>query len=72
MCLAEEDSNGSSTFLLVTQSILSLFRNMKPCLTAIVYGYPWIMNWLTLEDGTEMLYRNVGNYRPTLCDIPEE
>jgi hypothetical protein len=62
----------SPTFLLLTQPILSLFGNMKPCLTAIVYGYMWVMDCLTFEDGTDMLYRNVGNYRPTLCDIPEE
>jgi hypothetical protein len=45
---------------------------MKPRLTATVYGYMWAMDWFTLEDGTDMLYRNVGNFRPTLCDIPEE
>ena len=33
---------------------------MKPCLTAIVYGYMWVMDWWTLEDGTDMLYRNVA------------
>ena len=32
----------------------------------------WVMDWLTLEDEIDMLYRNVDNYRPTLCDIPEE
>jgi hypothetical protein len=26
---------------------------------------------LTLEDGTDSLSRNVGNYQSTLCNIPE-
>ena len=30
------------------------------------------LDCMTLEDGTDSFYRNVGNYQPTLRNIPEE
>ena len=39
--------------------------------------YAWFQaselhDWLTLEDGIDMLFRNVGNHHSTLRNVPEE
>ena len=52
----------------------SLFRDhtQPKMIVTDVSGRPVCLDCLTLEDGTDMLSRSVGDYQCTLCNIQQE
>jgi hypothetical protein len=51
---------------------LEISRSVDWWLVTDVSGQPIGLDYLTLEDGTNRMSRNVGNYQSTLRNIPQE
>jgi len=51
--------------------VISGFRSGINNIFALL-GCQAVQECWTLPEGTDMLYRNVRNYQPTLCIIPDE